>query len=108
MIRGGGVRNEIVEEIDDEMVEEVDTSVCGLIISIKKAVINEIATSISDEEPLFLYVKKLIKNSSDGSLFILNFLERIDRDELERINLTFLNEQAKVSEIDFVQEIGKY
>ena len=107
VISGGGVRDEVVEEVGDEVVEEVDTGVCGLTIGVKGAVINGVAAGISDRGPLLLCVKKSDKDSSDGSTFVLDSPGLTDGDELEGVNLTFLNEQAGVSEIDFVQGIGR-
>ena len=107
VIDGGGIRDEVVEEIGDEVVEEIDTGVCGLTIGVKRAMIYGVAAGISDRGPLLLCVKKSDKDLSDGSSFVFDFPGLIDGDELEGVNLTLLNEQAEVSEIDFVQEIGK-
>ena len=62
VINSEDVKNEIIGEIGNEVLEEIDTDICRLIISIKKDMINGAATSISDGELLFLYVKKFNKN----------------------------------------------
>lgn len=101
MISDESVKNEVIE-VNNKVVEEIDTSVCGLIIGIEMAIINSAAVGIFDERLLFLFIKKSDKDLSNGSLFIFDFLGLTNRNEFEEISLTLLNTKTKFLKIDFV------
>lgn len=92
MISGGDIKNKVVEKVDNKIVKKVDINICKLTIKVEKVMINSVAANISDKGPLLFCIKKFDKNLCDGSSFIFDSLRLTNGDELEDVNLIFLNE----------------